>query len=61
MEMPTLYTPTEVARYLHVSRATGYKLLKSNELESILVGRNRRLTAQHVKEYVNRQGSQVIY
>lgn len=61
MEMPTLYTPTEVASYLHVSRATIYNLMKSNEIDSIIVGRNRRFTAQHVKDYINRRGPEVMY
>jgi len=61
MEMPTLYTPTEVASYLHVSRATVYNLMKSNEIDSIIVGRNRRFTAQQVKDYINRRGPEVMY
>jgi excisionase family DNA binding protein len=61
MEIPTLYTPSEVANYLHVSRATVYNLLKSNQIESIIVGRNRRFTAQQVKDYINRRGSEVMY
>ena len=61
MEMPTLYTPTEVASYLHVSRATVYNLLKDNEIVSITIGRNRRFTAQHVKDYINRRGPEVMY
>ena len=61
MEMPTLYTPTEVASHLQVSRATVYNLLKGNEIDSITVGRNRRFTAQHVKDYINRMGPEVMY
>jgi len=61
MEMPTLYTPSEVANYLHVSRATVYNLLKSNQIDSIIVGRNRRFTAQQVKDYINRRGPEVMY
>jgi excisionase family DNA binding protein len=60
MDMPTLYTPNEVADYLHVSRGTIYGLLKKNEINSVKVGRNRRFTASHVKEYLARRGSQVI-
>ena len=61
MELPDLYTPTEVASYLHISRATVYNLLKGKEIESIVIGRNRRFTAQHVKDYINRRGLEVIY
>ena len=61
MELPTLYTPTQVASYLQVSRATIYNLMKSQEIDSIVVGRNRRFTAQHVKDYIARRGPEVIY
>lgn len=60
MEMPTLYTPNEVAEYLHVSRGTIYGLLRNNEIESVKVGRNRRFTAAHVKNYINRRGPEVV-
>ena len=39
MDMPTLYTPNEVADYLHVSRGTIYGLLRNNEIGSVKVGR----------------------
>jgi len=61
MELPTLYTPTQVASYLQVSRATIYNLMKSQEIDSIVVGRNRRFTAQQVKDYIARRGPEVIY
>jgi len=52
MEMPSLYTPNQVADYLHVSRGTLYSLISRKEIESIKVGRNRRFTAEHVKNYL---------
>lgn len=60
MDMPTLYTPNEVAEYLHVSRGTVYSLLKNREIESVKVGRNRRFTAAHVKKYLENRGPQVV-
>lgn len=60
MEMPTLYTPLEVADYLHVSRGTIYNLLKNGEIESVKVGRNRRFTAGHVKKYLASRDPQVV-
>jgi len=60
MDMPTLYTPNEVADYLHVSRGTIYGLLRNNEIGSVKVGRNRRFTAGHVKEYLTKRGPEVI-
>jgi excisionase family DNA binding protein len=60
MELPSLYTPNQVADYLHVSRGTIYSMISRNEIDSIKVGRNRRFTAQQVKEYVLRRGQQVV-
>lgn len=60
MDMPTLYTPNEVADYLHVSRGTIYGLLRNNEIGSVKVGRNRRFTAGHVKEYLTKRGPEVM-
>lgn len=60
MDMPTLYTPNEVAEYLHVSRGTIYSLLRNNEIGSVKVGRNRRFTASHVRDYLEKRGPEVV-
>ena len=60
MTIPTLYTPAEVADYLHVSRGTIYSLLSRGEIDSVKIGRNRRFTEEHVREYVQRRGTIVI-
>ncbi len=60
MDMPTLYTPNEVAEYLHISRGTVYGLLRNHEISSVKVGRNRRFTTAHVNEYINRRGPEVV-
>jgi excisionase family DNA binding protein len=52
MEMPSLYTPKEVAEYLKISRGAVYNLVAKQEIESLKVGRHRRFTAQHVKNYM---------
>jgi excisionase family DNA binding protein len=52
MELPTLYTPQQVAEYLKVSRGTIYSLVSRHEIQSLKVGRGRRFTAQQVKDYV---------
>lgn len=52
MEMPSLYTPKEVAGYLKISRGAVYNLVAKQEIESIKVGRHRRFTAQQVKNYM---------
>ena len=60
MEMPSLYTPNQVADYLHVSRGTIYSMISINEIDSIKVGRSRRFTAQQVREYLLRRGQQIV-
>jgi putative molybdopterin biosynthesis protein len=60
MNMPTLYTPKEVADYLHISRGTIYSLVSRGEIQSIKVGRNRRFTSEHVNEYLSRCPQVVI-
>lgn len=60
MELPTLYTPEQVAEYLNVARGTVYSLVSRGEIASVKVGRSRRFTGQHVREYVQRRGTVVV-
>ena len=60
MNLPSLYTPNEVADYLHVSRGTIYSMVSRREIDSIKVGRNRRFTAEQVKDYIARRQQVVI-
>jgi excisionase family DNA binding protein len=60
MNIPSLYTPKQVADYLHVSRGTIYSLISRREIDSIKVGRNRRFTAEQVKDYIARRQQIVI-
>jgi putative molybdopterin biosynthesis protein len=57
MTIPSLYTPAEVADYLHVSRGTIYSLLSRGEINSVKIGRNRRFTSENVQEYLNQRGA----
>ena len=52
MEMPTLYTPQQVAEYLKVSRGTIYSLVSRHEIQRLKVVRGRRFTSQQIKDYV---------
>ena len=62
MEMPSLYTPKEVAEYLKISRGAVYNLVAKQEIESLKVGRHRRFTAQHVKNYMtSKRTVEVMY
>ena len=49
-----LLTVEEAARQLRIGRTTCYALIRSGELESVVVGRLRRVPAEAVPEYVAR-------
>jgi len=42
-QLPILYTAEEVADILNIGRSTVFKLMKQNRLESIRLGRSRRV------------------
>lgn len=60
MSIPSLYTPAEVADYLHVSRGTIYSILSRGEISSLKIGRNRRFTAEQVREYIKKRGDVLV-
>lgn len=47
-----LYTIEEAAELLSLSRAQIYRLIDTMELESVTVGRSRRITAQQLDAFV---------
>ncbi len=49
---PLLLTVVEAARLLGVGRSTAYELLASGELESVHIGRSRRVPLAAVEEFV---------
>lgn len=53
-----LLTVVDAARRLEISRSLLYELLATGELESIHVGRLRRVPAEALTAYVERQRSQ---
>ena len=50
-----LLTVEEAARRLHIGRTTCFALIRTGELESIYVGRLRRVPADAPAEYVARR------
>ncbi|MDQ2874133.1 MAG: helix-turn-helix domain-containing protein [Actinomycetota bacterium] len=52
---PTLraYTVEQVAEILHVGRDKVYFLLRSGQLRSIKIGKSRRITDEHLAEFVS--------
>ncbi|MCK9878557.1 helix-turn-helix domain-containing protein [Frankia sp. Ag45/Mut15] len=49
-----LLTPTEAADLLGVSRSTVYELLNSGDIESVHIGRARRIPSAALLTFVNR-------
>jgi excisionase family DNA binding protein len=53
-DSPLLLTPEHAAIRLGVGRTTVYALMTSGELQSIKIGRSRRIPASAVEEFVRR-------
>jgi excisionase family DNA binding protein len=53
-DSPLLFTPEHAAAKLELGRTTVYHLIATGELESVKVGRLRRVTAGALQDYVNR-------
>ena len=47
-------TCEEARRHLRISRSTLYSLLRSGQLESIWIGKSRRITTQALEEFLAR-------
>lgn len=60
MDLPSLYTPAQVADYLHISRGTIYSMISRGQIKSMKVGRKRRFTASQIKEYLQRNPQEVL-
>lgn len=54
-EPVVLLTVKEAARRLSIGRTKTFALIRSGALESILIGRARRVLAQSVADYCERQ------
>ena len=58
-KVPMLYTPQEVAEIMSISRSQVYNLMNSNQLESVHIGRARRITMDQIHEFVGQLTSKV--
>jgi excisionase family DNA binding protein len=47
-----VYTVEQVADMLHVGRDKVYYLLRTSQLRSIKIGKSRRITEQHLAEFI---------
>jgi excisionase family DNA binding protein len=46
------YTVEQVAEILHIGRDKVYYLLRTGQLRSIKIGNSRRITNQHLAEFI---------
>ena len=46
------YTVEQVAKMLHIGRDKIYYLLRTGQLRSIKIGKLRRITSQHLAQFV---------
>ena len=53
-ESPLLYSPERAAERLELGRTKVYELIANGELESITIGRARRIPADSIHAYVER-------
>jgi excisionase family DNA binding protein len=52
-DTPLLFTPQEAARMLHISRAHLYDYILSGQLQSVKLGRCRRIPAAALQRFVD--------
>jgi len=51
---PLLYTIPEAATALRISRTKLYELLDSGDVESVYIGRSRKIPAEALRIYIDR-------
>lgn len=52
-ELPILYNPAQTARIMGISRSQVYNLLNSGELNSVQIGRSRRIAFKHIQDFIH--------
>ena len=51
--LPMLFSVEEVADILHIGRSTVFKLIKEGKIQSIKLGRSRRIPIDSMQNYVD--------
>lgn len=52
--VPIMFNPRDTAKILSISRSQVYVLLRSGELESVRIGRSRRISQDQMIRYINK-------
>ena len=53
MNFPKLYSPTEAAEAMGISRSTIYALMRDGSLSSMKIGGSRKIADQQISDYLN--------
>jgi len=53
VELPMLFTVEQVAQILGIGRSTVFQLIKNDHIESIRLGRSRRIPVDAMQNYVD--------
>lgn len=51
-EYPAILTVSQVQDILHISRTTAYKMIRSNEIKSLRIGRSIRIPKVCIMDYI---------
>lgn len=54
MSAPLLYKPESAAAHLGIGRSKLFELIAAGEIETVQIGRSRRVPAEALEEYVAR-------
>ncbi len=49
-----LYSPIDVAKVMGISRSQVYNLMNEGHLDSVHIGKSRRISRQHVHDYIHK-------
>lgn len=52
--VPFMFNPRDTAKILSISRSQVYVLLRSGDLESVQIGRSRRISQEQLIRYINK-------
>jgi len=52
LNVPVMFTPIQVAKIISVSKSQVFALIRSGELESLTIGRSRRVSQDQLIKYI---------
>jgi excisionase family DNA binding protein len=53
VDVPVMFTPDQVANIISVSKSQVFALIRSGELDSLTIGRSRRISQNQLISYIN--------